>query len=305
MSAVEGRSRGLLVVVGAAVAFGAVVLSLRGTGTPDVKLPGPCEVLRALPAPPEGMPQMPAERIVHHYDAQGRARLEQHYWGTHASNSTRWAYDDAGNMVLEERFTPGPIHHTDVDGTQRVLDHHLSRLRWTYDAAGHMLTRELERDADGVVQHTTHFAYDTNGRKVSAHAEWEGKYASDSTFEYDAEGHVVAERSDGGAQAHKRYEHDEHGRVVREIDDFLADGTPDRTLERHYDEQGRVVLETLDERDIGIRETSFTYDDAGNVLTRRERAREGEGGLEVLDTYDYRCWSLQDGQPVDERPPPE
>jgi YD repeat-containing protein len=278
------------------------VLALRGTGTPDVKLPGPCEVVRALPDPAQGMP---VERIVHHYEAQGRKRLEQRYWDTHASNSTRWAYDDAGNMVLEERFTPGPIHQTGVDGTQRVLDHHLLRLRWTYDAAGRMLTREVERDGDGVVQHATRFAYDDSGRRVSAHAEWEGKYASDSTFEYDAEGRLVAERSDGGAEAHRRYEHDEHGRVVREIDDFLADGTPDRTLERRYDEHGRVVLETLYERDIGIRETSFTYDDAGNVLTRRERARELESSLEVLDTYDYRCWSLQDGQPVDERPPPE
>jgi RHS Repeat len=303
-------SRGLVVVVAVALAFGAGVLLLRGTGTPDVALPGPCEVVRTIHYPTGAdmprLPDGPTERIVHHYDANGRERLEQRLWDTHPGESTRWEYDDAGHRVLEERFTPGPIHHQDAEGGQQVLDHRLTRLRWTYDDAGRMLTRALERDGDGLVQHATRYTYDAEGREVGAHAEWDGKYASDTTFEYDAQGRRVAERSDGGAPSYKRYEHDEHGRVVREIEDFLADGTPDRTLTRDFDEHGPVVREMLEERDIGTRETHFTYDDAGNVLTRRERAREAEdSGVEVLDTYDYRCWSLHDGKPVDERPPPE
>jgi hypothetical protein len=241
---------------------------------------------------------------VHHYDARGHEVLEQRYLDTHPGDSTRWAYDDEGRRVLEERFTPGPIHLQDADGSRRVLDHRLARVRWTYDDAGRMLTRAFEPEDDGVVQHLTRYTYDAAGQPLGAHAEWEGKYASDTTYEYDAQGRRVAEHSDGGARARRRYEHDEHGRVVREIEDFMADGTHDRTLVREHDEHGRVVRETLVELSIGTRETSFTYDDAGNVLTRRESAREDGGGVDVLATYDYGCWSVTNGQAVDQRPQP-
>ncbi len=291
-----------MAVVTAALVLGGGALVLRGGGTPAVKLPGACEVRRTVHVASTRDSGIPEELHVHRYDAAGREVLEQRSWATHAGDSVRWTYDEAGNRVEEERFTPGPIHQQDADGTKRVLEHQITRLRWTYDDAGRMLTRELERDGDGVVQHTTRYAYDASGRQVSAHAEWEGKYASDTVFEYDAQGRRVVERSDGGAEAVRRYEHDEHGRVVREIEDYLADGTDDRTLTRVFDEHGRVTLETIDERGIGVQEIHFTYDDAGNVLTRRERQPDGE--VEVLDTYRYDCWALRDGLAVDERGAP-
>jgi YD repeat-containing protein len=281
------------------------VLLLQRLGTPQVKLPGPCEVVRTLPELSPELPDVP-ERIIHRYDAQGRRVLEQRMLGEHVGESTRWQHDDAGHVVLEERFTPGPIHHQDVDGTRSVLDHRLTRVRFTYDAAGRMLTRAWEPEGDGVVQHLTRYTYDEAGRPRSAHAEWEGKYASDTTFEHDAEGRLVAERSDGGAEAIKRYEHDAHGRVIRETEDYLADGSIDRTVTRSFDDEGRLLSELVDEGLIGTRMSEYTYDDAGNVLTRRERpVTEPGASMRVLETHDYRCWTLRDGAPVDERPPLE
>lgn len=299
------NARGVLTVAAVAAALGGGVLLLQRLGTPDVRLPGPCEVVRALPDLPSGLSGLP-ERIIHRYDAQGRKLLEQRMLGDHMGESTRWEHDDAGHVVLEERFTPGPIHHQDVDGTRSVLDHRRSRVRFTYDAAGRMLTRAYEPEDDGVVQHLTRYVYDAEGRPRSAHAEWEGKYASDTTFEHDAEGRLVAERSDGGAEAIKRYEHDAHGRVIRETEDYLADGSIDRTVTRSFDDEGRLLSELVDEGVMGIRMIEHTYDAAGNVLTRRERpVSEIGASMQVLDTYDYRCWALRDGIPVDERPPLE
>lgn len=60
----------------------------------------------------------------------------------------------------------------------------------------------------------------------------------------------------------------------------------------------------IDERNVGVRETHFSDDDAGNLLTRREQAREAEGSVEALETFDYRCWTLVAGNPVDERGAP-
>jgi YD repeat-containing protein len=300
------NARGVLAVAAAAVALGGGVLLLQRLGGPEIELPGPCEVVRTLPEMPSGMPDMPPERIIHRYDASGRKLLEQRMLGTHPSQSTRWEHDEAGRVVLEERFTPGPIHHQDVDGTRRVLDFSRSRLRFTYDAAGRMLTRAYEPEGDGVVQHLTRYFYDEAGRPKLGHAEWEGKYASDTTYEHDAEGRLVGEQSDGGAEAIRRYEHDAHGRVIQETEDYLADGSIDRTVTRRFDDAGLLLSELVDEGLMGTRMIEYTYDAAGNVLTRHERpVSEIGAGMAVLDTHDYRCWVLRDGVPMDERPSPE
>lgn len=295
--------RGVVVVVLVALGLGAGALALRRLGTPTMKLPGPCEVVRTMPEPPPGLPELPPERLVYAYDAQGHRVLEQRMLGTHMSESTRWEHDDAGRVVLEERFTPGPIHQTDADGTQRVLEHAIARTRLTYDAQGRMLTRTYERVDSGLVPHVTRYAYDASGLQLGAHAEWEGKHASDTTFEHDAEGRLVAERSDGDAVGHKTYEHDAQGRVIREANDAMADGTIDLAIERRYDDAGRVVFER-ETGFMGTREIDYAHDDAGNVLSRRERAMEPNAGVTVLDTYDYACWRVEDGRPVDDRPPP-
>jgi YD repeat-containing protein len=302
-------SRGVLVVVLVALGLGGGALALHRLGPRRVKLPGPCEVTRVVPE----LEGLPPERHVHYYDARGHEVLALRMLGHHVSESTRWERDEAGRVVLEERLTPGPIYSTEADGTQRVLDHAIVRTRFTYDAQGRMLTRTYARE-DGPstpagaarpapLPHVTTYRYDAAGRLVDAHAEWEGKYASSTVYEHDAGGRLVAEHSDGSARGRKTYEHDAEGRVIREVDDALSDGIIDHAIERRYDEDGRVVLERETQL-MDTRETEYAYDAAGNVLTRRERAVEPGTGATVIDTYDYGCWRLDDGRPVDDRPLP-
>lgn len=296
-------ARGVVAVVAAAAALGAGALVLHRAGAPSTKLPGPCEVVREIRYPSSDGPVPPPERLVYRYDAGGRATLMQRIHGTHVSETTRWEHDAAGHVVLEERTVHGPISRQDADGTQRVLDHQTSRVRFTYDDQGRLLTRQYEPEGDGVVQHTTHLRYDDQGRKLGAHAEWEGKHASDTTFEHDAGGRLVTERSGGDAPSLTRFEHDAEGRVVREELDVLADGTPDRTTTRRYDEHGWLAHEHVEEAFIGSRDVELAHDAWGNVLTRLERALEPDASVEVLETYDYRCFEPRDGHPVDVRPP--
>ncbi|MFI7318504.1 DUF6531 domain-containing protein [Streptomyces venezuelae] len=187
---------------------------------------------------------------------------------TAADGSTEsWSYDGEGNCVSHtdqlgqsSRFEYTHFDllssRTDPDGSRYTFAYDSSLrvtevinpqgLRWSYvyDAAGNLVG---ENDFDG---RTLRYAYDAAGRRTS--------------------------RTDGLGQV-MSYEHDELGRVVRKDadgqvttfvygpGDQLTEAVgPEATIKRLYDSVGRLVSETVNDRDI-----AYTYDELGRPVRRR------------------------------------
>ncbi len=304
--------RTVILVGGIAAAAGAAIVGLVGERSLQAKVPGPCEVRQQVSYPGTDIPPPPVQRTVHRYDAKGQLVLVQQMLdATEVEETVRHEYDAAGNATLQERIRHQPTHVQHSDGTKTIEAEQISWIRWTYDDAGRMLTRVYERGGqDALLPHETVYAYDAQGHKTGAHAQWEGKYSSDTVYEVDDRGQVLAERHQGGRIGSKSYAYDEGGRVLREAEDATGDGVANRIITRTYDDAGLLQRELETLRSNGNtaegREITWTYDDVGNPLQRREAqvASPDGGSLEVIDTYGYACWTIRDGVPVDQRGAP-
>ena len=295
-----------MLVIGAAAAAGIAFVVLRRPPSLEMKVPGPCEIRQVISYPDTELPPAPPNHRVHRYDTEGRlVQIQRKNEGGSLTQTTRNAYDDAGNHILEERTRHGPIQVTAADGTTTTVTDQLKRSRWTYDDAGRTLTQIFDEGEGTAPTLQTTYAYDAKGHHHSSHTEREGGKSSDTDYEVDAQGRVLALQARGKGHPMQTYTYDAQGKVLKEVEDYDNDGNANRTIERSYDEAGRQTraVETLSYGPGMQERREQTWDEAGNTLEQRERLLESPdgGSLLVVETYDYSCWSVKDGVATDER----
>ncbi|MDO8969746.1 MAG: RHS repeat-associated core domain-containing protein [Saprospiraceae bacterium] len=228
------------------------------------------------------------------YDAADRLITDTDTYG----NITSYAYDEAGNL-LTTTDANGHIMRYEYDAMNRrtaAIDANGNRAETVYDLAGHPIkvVNALGKSVTTI--------YDANGRPTTI----TDPLGYQTTFGYDANGNVKTitdANAVAGLQAKNSYnatiykEYDELNRVKREVDalngetkysyDLLGNITSITDAENHvttfiYNDLGQLtevrdpLIETPTDK-----VTSFTYDEAGNVLTRTKRS-----GTQSIYTYD-------------------
>lgn len=226
------------------------------------------------------------------YDAADRLVSETDIYG----NVTRYVYDQAGNLIKTTDANDHIIQY-EYDAMNRrtaIIDANGNRSATMYDLAGNPIQTI---DPLGMVVKTE---YDALGRlKIS---DTRGHLVQ---FDYDANGNItrmIDANATAGSQPRNSYnatlykEYDELNRIKREVDalngvtaysyDLLGNITSITDAENHttsfiYNDLGQLT----EVRDPLYATTgkakTFTYDEAGNVLTSTKRS-----GIQAVFTYD-------------------
>ncbi len=223
------------------------------------------------------------------YDAAGRLTA-----ATNAAGTTRLAYDAAGRVTsIDYPNGRSLAYQYDAAGRRTAMTDQAGRLQtYAYDAAGRLaaigdndgvLTRYAydgsgllarEENRNGTV---TNYSYDAAGRVTEiANLGGDGAATSDLRYSYDAAGQRTGMTTLDGAW---RYGYDAAGQLVSA--DFVSTraGVPNKSLAYAYDaagnrtsavEDGVVTAYTANALNqyVTAGAASFTYDAAGNMLTR-------------------------------------
>lgn len=200
----------------------------------------------------------------------------------------------------------------------------VERRRW--DEAGRLLEIEADLNGNGEVEQRIEHEYDGDlliGRRVIT-----GDTAQIERWRYDPPPRLSVIEIDaarGGApdgvlDEIVTHSYDLAGRLQGRSWDLLADGVIDRAERRTYSRESALVRLEEDSDGDGIwdrvtvwrralgplpssrredtdndgnvdYEVRWTRDEAGNVLTEEEDL-EGNLSVDLISTYDYRCWTL-------------
>jgi YD repeat-containing protein len=192
-----------------------------------------------------------------HYEYDGAHRLVEVRDGL--GNKMVYTLDNAGNRVKEEALDPAGA---------------LARTRTReYDALN-----RLHKDIGGATPATqvTQYAYDANGNQVSA----TDPLARVTTNSYDALNRLLQVVDPvNGVAAPTKYEYDAQDNLTKVIDP--------KNLATVYTYNGFNELTSQTSPDTGV--TTFTYDAAGNMLTKtdaRMRAATTSPAPTITYTYD-------------------
>jgi len=124
-----------------------------------------------------------------------------------------------------------------------------------YSDDGKVALFEIDKDADGIVDLRRELTFDEFGE-------------------------LTASKRDGAPGFAVEKIRDDEGNLVKALIDLNGDGETDVTQESTYDGDGFRLTQRVKTKSSDI-ETSFTYDDGGNLLTRlRKVVPVGEGALE-------------------------
>ncbi len=234
------------------------------------------------------------DSITYTYDRYGRIIKETYEDGTTVS----YAYDNSGNLATVTDSETGIKTTYYYDLTDRLMKYvesstnHSHSVEYTYDSKNN-LKKQVET-IDGVT-YTTNYTYD-NGNRITAidcngdneHIVYDafGRITSKATnstlvtqYQYNANSGQVSEYTNSYGNTAKTYSYtyDDNGNITS-----VSDGTNVTTYA--YDSANQLIREN---NQAGGFTHVWTYDNAGNILSRTEYAyTTGELG-EPTDTVTY------------------
>lgn len=186
-------------------------------------------------------------------------------------------YDEHNNLVRFES-------DENMDGTMDRLD------LFTYDDSQRILTTVYDRQGDGLEVDRLDYTYeDTDGGLLQTELlDWgvDGVIDRQTLRLYDADGHLLDEQwddeADGTLESHVSYEYDARGNKLAERSDF-------RTLEYEYDAQDRLVLETewRDDDSIALIKTYEYTAESGGSRVDIYVDYDGDGGRDYAEAEHY------------------
>ena len=196
------------------------------------------------------------------YDFQNRLmRYEES--GQGHSNTVQWGYDDENNLSTQTQTLNGNTYTTqytyDRDNRLKKAASGVLADRYFYDSLGRMGVFINENDNDNVV--TTYIGYqDVDSTATSSQVKtWTARpygrnsYLFDATYSYDDRGNITSiQGSDAGSYT--------------------------------YDSFDRLISE---EKDIYSTKWVYTYDDGGNILSKKEYASNAAADSEPRSTIEY------------------
>ncbi len=194
------------------------------------------------------------------YDAAGRIKERER-----GARVTRFAYDDAGQLVRLER-PDGSVLHYEYDSAHRVTaieDEDGHRIEYTLDAGGNRTARHVH-DASGAVAREHRRAFDELGRLIRSI----GAQGQTTTYAYDANDNRTATTDPAGERVTRAF--DALDRVIRQTDAMGG------TTAFAYDDRDRVTAVT----DPNGHTTRYTYNGFGD----RTEVDSPDGGV---TTYAY------------------
>ena len=126
---------------------------------------------------------------------------------------------------------------------------------YTYDTAGNTLTEDIAG------QRLTTYTWDAANRPTTKTVEMGSLADRTTSFNYDADGHVVTERiTDGTATTEHRYAYDAAGRRYQSV---VENGATDLTTTSAYDQRNLVIATTSPRGNT----TNYIYDTAGHLTS--------------------------------------
>jgi RHS repeat-associated protein len=183
------------------------------------------------------------------------------------SHTTGWTYDAVGNMLTERRADGGVTSYAydPMNRRTRVTDPLSQVIQMAYDTAGRLTTlTDARSNAYGI-------SYDQRNRKTQM--TYPG--GSHENWTYDPAGNLVAYTTRAGQVKSCMYDVRN-----RQTDASWNDSaTPEVTST--YDLTGRVL--TLNNINSAL---TYTYDDAGQVLTETQNITGGPGAKTLTYNYD-------------------
>ncbi|MCP4677838.1 MAG: hypothetical protein GY854_20430 [Deltaproteobacteria bacterium] len=163
--------------------------------------------------------------------------------------------DDEDDASIRSQF-PGPCRveiDTDGDGRPDRI------VRTVYDDDGKVAVEEIDNDADGQADRRLVHSYDETGKLKSMSENGEKHFNAERIF--DTEGNALSEKID-----------------------FQNDGETDVLVENTYDAYGDLLTREIKSR-FRDDHSSFTYDEHGNLLSKKTRALPHmKGKQEITET---------------------
>lgn len=217
------------------------------------------------------------DSVRYERDASGRVTLEHH-----SSYSVVYSYDGEGRLVSkvsDSRYVPYSRSY-EYDGKGNLLSSSLSNgplstylTSYSYDDSGRLAsTQESSVDASGTVTDGVRaiFGYDDAGNLISRTYEGAGSEAMvPATYEYDADGRVIAARVQAreGDSYKASYGYDGRGNLSRLEVSYRRSGEEEPSGTTVYDiEYASVSGEIADSIQIGPNFGSFYSTDSIRLL---------------------------------------
>ena len=242
------------------------------------------------------------DQVRYDYDEKGRLILETYEDGTTVS----YTYDNSGNLATQGHSASGITTTYSYDLTDRLMQYAQSGGSYTYRSGfvydtlnnltrweqvinGTTYTTDYTYDEDNRITGVTEgpvskvYTYDGYGRASQQQTAFNGTTVktdsytfqpSESGTTFQVQSHTVTL---GSTTTDTRYTYDLNGNITAIIRD---DGTVTYT----YDSANQLIREEK----AGAYRHSWTYDNAGNILSRTEETWTGTGwGPATVYTYTY------------------
>ncbi len=184
--------------------------------------------------------------------------------GTRAIRSPLYALDTlyAGLGITPEIYVPQVVEGTDEDSGNSY------RTTYVYGTTGNLRLSQYDRYANGSIDETTEYVYDSNGNIT----EW--LWDDDDSDMY--------------ADETEDYIYDDNGNLIEYRADSDGDGIDNYRIEYEYDANGSRTVNQADYNNDGAIDwiNRYFYDSDGN-MTRHEYDADNSGSIDVLKTYVY------------------
>ena len=183
--------------------------------------------------------------------------------GSNYSHSVSYVYDVENKLTSQSEVIDGVAHSTaytydDDDRIVTVTYNGSSSVTYAYDAYGRV-TQRLKKAGSSTVL-TENITYKSNSTQVASVTSTAASYSTGFTYNYDGNGNITSVTNGGKTTT---YVYDAANQLIRENNQAAG------------------------------KTWAWTYDDAGNILTKKEYAYTTGTVGTVLDTIDYTYGSSE------------
>jgi hypothetical protein len=196
------------------------------------------------------------------------------------NRTTRWRYDDRGNLIHYE--SDGDVEEWWYANPNEAVDYH-------YDSDNQLIREAIDRGFDGSIDIVKRYRYDTSGKLLSLEEDVDddGTLDGEERWDYNEAGQVTRyERfNDGQPFSIEERRYNAEGNLIYRSEDWGADGTVEQEVQLDYSPDGGAINVRLVHRD--------SYDEGGltEEVIIREYSATGWGHLFLLlptpDPQDY------------------